>query len=394
MSADHLRRVLAGVALATLAPSSLAAYVFTSISYPGATSTQVFGLNNSGKVAGGATTDAATGAGVGFVFDVATNTFSVLPLTSGGLTVRPLAINDAGALCGASFDPVTLVAVGQIYSAGSYTAFSFPGRTNTNCRAINGAGTVTGYAENGGTDAIGFIHAGSGFTPIDFPGSTFQITQGINAAGTVVGSVIQPVGAVFAGSPAGNYGFVRSAAGVVTQFRVNGLQTRARGINDSDKLAGWLTLAGGDQRGFVIDAPSGGGFVNVTLDPANYVLVPGSANTIVEGINNLGHLSGIFDAGAGTDSIGFVATIPVDTLIDDLADLIAGMALPRGTERSLMSKLEAADAAIARGNTSAACSQLQALINHARAQSGRSLTTAQADALIASTLALRSALGC
>jgi hypothetical protein len=394
MKFTSMRATLLGAALSAIAPISHAAYTFTTIHYPGAVSTRVWGLNNTGKVVGGTTIDPLTGAGNGFVYDIATASYSVLPLTAGGLTVHPLGINDAGDICGSSYDPASTVSTGQIYSLGAYVAFGYPGRINTNCRAINNAGTVTGYAETGGTDAVGFIYNGAGFTTIDFPGSVFQITQGINAAGTVVGSVIQPSGAVYAGSPAGNYAWVRSSTGVVTTFRINGVQTRARGINDGNKVAGWITVPGTGQRGFVIDAPSGGGHVDIAIDPADLIQVPGAANTIVEGINNRGDLSGIWDSGAGTEFRGFVATVPVAELLEDLGDLITGMGLPRGTERSLMAKVEAAQRSYARGNVSAACGQLQALINQASAQSGKSLTVAQANAIIAAATEIRTALGC
>jgi hypothetical protein len=77
-----------------------------------------------------------------------------------------------------------------------------------------------------------------------------------------------------------------------------------------------------------------------------------------------------------------------------LATLIQAFGLPRGRENSLLAKVSAADAALARGNTRAACNQLQALINEARAQSGKQLTASQVTEITGSAEAIRSELGC
>lgn len=80
--------------------------------------------------------------------------------------------------------------------------------------------------------------------------------------------------------------------------------------------------------------------------------------------------------------------------LGDLEDLIEGLGLPAGIANSLLAKVEAALRALARGNTNAACNQLQALINEADAMSGNELTPDEANQIIEAAQDIRAALGC
>jgi hypothetical protein len=80
--------------------------------------------------------------------------------------------------------------------------------------------------------------------------------------------------------------------------------------------------------------------------------------------------------------------------LTNLGNLIAGFGLPAGTANSLLAKVNAAQASLAAGNTTAACNELGALINEASAQSGKKLPSAEAAAIIAAAEAIRTALGC
>ena len=73
---------------------------------------------------------------------------------------------------------------------------------------------------------------------------------------------------------------------------------------------------------------------------------------------------------------------------------ITGFGLPHGTERSLTAKVDAAAAALRRGDRSAACGSLGALEHHVRAQAAKHLTAVQAMQIVADTRAIRGALGC
>jgi hypothetical protein len=90
-----------------------------------------------------------------------------------------------------------------------------------------------------------------------------------------------------------------------------------------------------------------------------------------------------------------VTSVSVTDLLADLIDLIESFNItPSGVETSLIAKLEAALAAIDRGDQEAACGSLQSLINAANAQSGSHLTPDQAEQIIAAATEARSALNC
>ena len=62
---------------------------------------------------------------------------------------------------------------------------------------------------------------------------------------------------------------------------------------------------------------------------------------------------------------------------------VKGLALPKGTQTSLLAKLDDAQAALKVGNTAAACSDLGSFISETSAQSGKKI--AASDAVIAVT---------
>jgi len=76
--------------------------------------------------------------------------------------------------------------------------------------------------------------------------------------------------------------------------------------------------------------------------------------------------------------------------LDALASLVAGL----GPGNSLSATTQSAQSALARDNTSAACGSLNALGNKARAQSGKSLTTAQAARIESDAARIGNVVGC
>jgi Ice-binding-like len=75
-------------------------------------------------------------------------------------------------------------------------------------------------------------------------------------------------------------------------------------------------------------------------------------------------------------------------------DATSGMGLMPGTATSLTSKLEAYIASNARGEGTAACGQLGAIVNSVSAQSGKHITAADATILLADATRLATASGC
>lgn len=104
---------------------------------------------------------------------------------------------------------------------------------------------------------------------------------------------------------------------------------------------------------------------------------------------------------AATDDAGNTAMASFNVTVlgaaeqlDNAGLQLASYGLPQGTANSLGTKLDAAEGSLAAGNLGAACNQLKAFINEVKAQSGKALTKAQADALIATARQIQGAIGC
>lgn len=385
-------RLAIGLAGLLLATAAQAQYTFIPITYPGADGVQGWGLNTAVRVPVN-----AYGPGMpvdSLVYDFSTGTLTPIPSPGAGLAATALDINNAGVLVGSYTDGSA--AKGFVLTGGVYDTFWYSGGTATYGRAINSSGLVTGFAELPAGGSAGFLYnpATGSMTGITFPGATFIIAQGINTAGVVVGSAIMTPGSVYAGSPGGQYGWVRQPSGTVTFFRVNGLPSRARGINDAGQIAGWFNdTAAGDIKGFVVSVPGLSPYETIPLATADYIAGPGAIQTFIEGINAAGFLSGSLYFADG-HSEGFVAVPPGAAALKGLARVIDDFALPAGIEKSFLSKLDAAAKALDKGDLPAACGALQAVINHAEALSGKKLSKEQAAQIIGTASAIRKAWGC
>ncbi len=97
------------------------------------------------------------------------------------------------------------------------------------------------------------------------------------------------------GALSGPTSFLRQPDGTISTFRVDGFGTAARGINDNELIAGWIQTPTGTQ-GFIGNS-SGFQLLNV----------PGAVDTVGEGLNNAGQVSGFYDDAAGNEH-GFIAT--------------------------------------------------------------------------------------
>jgi hypothetical protein len=91
---------------------------------------------------------------------------------------------------------------------------------------------------------------------------------------------------------------------------------------------------------------------------------------------------------AGNEAAG-TFTVTVRGAADQLADLIAFL-----PEQSLKAKAQAAQASLAKGNTTPACNQLGALLNQVDALEGKKLTAAQAAEIRERVARIRALIGC
>lgn len=306
-------RTLGQLAFGLIAVTGLsldaAAYDYVVVDYPGAALTTLSGISNSGAASGyGGLPDGVTS--VGFRYDVDKGKFTSLP-APGGYSFSALGINERGVIVAALDDTPTSQLGAILGRNGSYTTFAVSGYAYTQPRGVGASGLVTGFASNEDGSHTGFLYdpLRGESTLFDVAGSRQIIPQGINGRGQVVGSVNLPAGAAYAGSPAGQYGFVRQPSGAMTLFRVNGSPTRARGISDAGLVVGFTSTDDGNFQGFTVPAPGGSGFQALTVPASGLVVVPGAVSTFPQGIDNAGRIvGGMIDADGNQH--GFVALPP------------------------------------------------------------------------------------
>jgi hypothetical protein len=278
-------------ALGAGADATAASYVFTTIDYPQAVFTDVRGLNNNGQIVGYAFL--ADQVNFGFVY--ANGTYTRLPPGPNGAEISAHGINDSGVVVGTTTNGQNNI--GFIYRDGAYQLYP-RANTNTFFRAIGHDGKVTGYSDfydaNGAYQfSSGFIFdpATGQFTDINVPGFTAVIAQGINDAGVVVGSGQDNPAKAFVRDP---------ATGNLDLFQVAGLSTKARGINRTGVITGFV-----EQQAQAV-ATEAFTFVGT---PPNFetLVIANMPATVGEGINDGGQVAGLFRDAAG-NTHGFMAT--------------------------------------------------------------------------------------
>jgi uncharacterized membrane protein len=305
------------VAIAAVSPAQAASYTITLIDYPGATDTQVLGVNRQGQAVGTAF-DAAGNWLSAFIYDTAKSQFTFLGLVPGSLATALTGINDRGAIVGgfgasAALGPPEIGFIRNKVGP-TFTVFSQWGWDNTEARGINNNGVVTGWSfATAAQSSVGFIYDAEHDYYVEFLPSRSTIAQGINTRGQVVGSSLLNAGEAYPASPAGQYAWLRASSGSVTKFRVNGLDSVARGINESGAIVGAVGPAGA-RKGFVTSFASvrddnslPEGYTAITIADGDLLAVPGQTDTIPEDINDTGVIVGIVVDAATTHQHGFVA---------------------------------------------------------------------------------------
>lgn len=287
-------RLCALFACLSMIEQAQATYVFTAVSYPASTFTDVRGINDNGRITGYSDVG-------GFTY--ASGVFSPLPPLAVNGSTAALAINNAGTVVGAE---TSYLANGVGYtekafslSQGVYTTFEHPGFTNTEARGISATGIISGIAYNvdantGATigNTIGFVYRPNIgiFEDVAFSGGGRIILQGPNAIGQTVGTNYPASSNAFS--------FLRQADGTVTNISLSGLQSiRARAINDSGVIAGSAVVGNSQFQGFVSSSMG-----------VQVISAPGAVfGTYIEGLNNLGQVSGFY-LDANNSTHGFIAS--------------------------------------------------------------------------------------
>jgi 6-phosphogluconolactonase (cycloisomerase 2 family) len=239
--------------------------------------------------------------------------------------------------------------------------------------------------------------------------SEFTIDSTTGALTSVAGSPIatgttDPISVAMA--PVGGFAFV-------TNFTSNNISGYS-----IDGTTGALTVVAGSPFASpaVPPAASTGGPTSVAVDPSGkFVYVTNTYHSNVTLINStvsvytLGASGGLtqisgspFQAGLNGGSILIVGQAaappppppPPQQQITNLMNAITGSNIPLGTAISFNAHLFAAQTSLGANDTTSACNELSAFIHEVQAQSGKKITVADANQLIAQANAIKAALGC
>jgi hypothetical protein len=172
---------------------------------------------------------------------------------------------------------------GYIYSGGNYTAVDYPGSSQTAVLGINDNNDIVGwYLLPGGANNHGFMRHNGVFSTIDFPNSMGTTATGVNKAGTIVGSYGMIVGGAFTVN-----GFVYQNGAFTTlnapQQPGESPDTQLNGINN----LGWIT-------GQVFSFDNWRGFWVIGND-FDFLEPLGAIDNQVNGANGRGDIVGCHD---------------------------------------------------------------------------------------------------
>jgi MYXO-CTERM domain-containing protein len=294
------------VGLATSLDAAQAAdYRFIDLRPAGATSVQVWDVNNLGQVVG---TFNSGGANSAFVWQA--GVLSPLPGPAGAIGYSAFSLSETGVAVGSFYDtevvdPTTGQLVpgpqrGWIRDGATVTELNVPDASLVQPRGISPDGRfVAGYYFSSASGNVGFVFDRSTGTlsPMSAPGTGGNIAQGVNAAHQVAGGYTRP---------GASTGYIYDiASSVFTEVAVPGASsTRLRDLDNRGHFTGWAVFPGApgspsETRGIV-----GSG---ATLET---VMFPGSVYTALQGINDAGWISGSYQDAVGGPFWGFVA-IPV-----------------------------------------------------------------------------------
>lgn len=151
---------------------------FSPIDFPGASNTQAYGLNAQGDVVG---TYVMAGATHGFL--LAGGRFSTID-PPGSASSGPSAITANGDITGlCMMNGLTRIFV---LKGDTYEVFDYPGSSGSSGNGNNVRGDIVGiFVQNG--VSRGYVRRGVDFSPIEYPGSTATAAFGINPAGEIAG---------------------------------------------------------------------------------------------------------------------------------------------------------------------------------------------------------------
>lgn len=275
------------------APAAHAGYNLTFVPDPTGTGLiNLLGINDSGTVAG---FDDAT-ANQGFTLTLPSS-FTTVNFP-GSTSTQVTGINAAGDLSGFYVD-----GVGDTHGftriGGTFATVDNPASAVFNqALGINNSDETVGYyapTAAGSPGDVAYSQKGGVFTDINtlLPTNFNSQAVGINSAATpwIVG-FYQPDAGL-----ATSFGFLDEGGTITTIDPFGSTFTQALGVNNLGEIVGFYVDGSGVQHGYI---DNGGVFTS--FDP------PGSASTTINGVNNLGDIVGFY-TNPKTDTVdGFVGT--------------------------------------------------------------------------------------
>ncbi|HTS25023.1 MAG TPA: hypothetical protein VMH81_04065 [Bryobacteraceae bacterium] len=268
-------------------------YVFTTVDFPGASSTQVAHINNRGEIAG--------------LYNDVNGVFRAFYETNGVLTTVPgLAgqgpseagkVNKLGMVVGDYLDGSGIDHSFLFQTGSPLLTLDAPGAKGTQLVDVNALGTVmVGFVLDQKLAAHGVIRDHGSWTTFDYPGDHVSCTVAASLSdfGYVVGTVTIPGPApkypVCPGGAGEEHGYIRLPDKTFILLDVPHAQhqTVPLGINNFGMIVGGYA-DGNRTHGFLL---ADGRFTSID--------VPGSTFTVVFGINDLGEITGTYKNEGGT----------------------------------------------------------------------------------------------
>ena len=389
-------------------------------------STQPRALSNSGIVTG--YTFGSTGAvGPAFVYNpsgaaasgYAPGFTEIVPELGGepSIFTIPGAMNNVGQLVGSGIFPSAerYAFVYDPAATPSFTLFRIDGRS-TAARGINDNGQVVGFTTNTAGASVGFLFTSAGHQIITCPGAYAAgglFPESINNDGVISGNA-EDSASVFHGFVAyPNVVLPVTSVGGAFVFDVAVVPNTPVFLDPAPAVGYRYATGAGDPTFMSVRLPIGVG------DNIYSVIVSGHAFTVPAGqlfnFTQNGFVGGVgafevvgIEPSANLDpadpqafvtevtfaSAGhFTGTMTPMTIAGEIADLQAN-ATGVGPGKSLAAKARAAAAYYSSGDVTETCAVLSAFIAEVGAQTGKTLPTTLATALIAEARAIRSAIGC
>jgi uncharacterized membrane protein len=143
------------------------------VSYPGANSTGLWGINDGGVMVGaeysGANPQASEDLAVGFnLLKVPNSTTSVAD-----------GINNLGVIVG-QYKDANQAQHGFVDNAGLFMTLDYPGAASTIAQSISDHGTIVGSYTEANANRFGFVYQNGSFSQLLCPGAVTSLADGIN----------------------------------------------------------------------------------------------------------------------------------------------------------------------------------------------------------------------